>query len=88
MFYGRRAHGAHRHPLPFDPLRQVAAISANRVEWAVCAYATFSVGAVWVPMYEQQRLKECEYILKDSGREGAREGGRRKGGGRDEESLS
>ncbi|GAB5034907.1 amp-dependent synthetase and ligase [Nannochloropsis oceanica] len=46
---------------------KVAAISANRVEWAVCAYATFSVGAVWVPMYEQQRLKECEYILKDSG---------------------
>ena len=46
---------------------KVAAISANRIEWAVCAYATFSLGAVFVPMYEQQRLKECEYILKDSG---------------------
>lgn len=45
----------------------------------MCAYATFSLGAVWVPMYEQQRLKECEYILKDSGREGGREKGRRGG---------
>lgn len=60
------------HLPPFPPLWQVAAISANRIEWAVCAYATFSLGAVWVPMYEQQRAKECEYILKDSGREGRR----------------
>ncbi len=26
-----------------------------------------TTGAVFVPMYEQQRLKECEYILSDSG---------------------
>jgi len=46
----------------------VAAISANRIEWAVSAYACFSLGAIWVPMYEQQRLNECEYILRDAGR--------------------
>lgn len=46
---------------------QVAAISRNRVEWAVGCLASMSLGATWVPMYEQQRLKECEYILSDSG---------------------
>jgi long-chain acyl-CoA synthetase len=45
----------------------VAAISRNRVEWAVGCLASLSLGATWVPMYEQQRLKECEYILHDSG---------------------
>ncbi len=60
------------HP-PTDPthfdstrLNQVAAISRNRVEWAVGCLASMSLGATWVPMYEQQRLKECEYILADS----------------------
>lgn len=28
--------------------------------------ASLRLGAAWVPMYEQQRLHECEYILKDS----------------------
>ena len=32
----------------------VGIISNNRVEWAVCAYATYSLGAVFVPMYEEQ----------------------------------
>lgn len=32
----------------------VGIISCNRVEWAVCAYATYSLGAVFVPMYEEQ----------------------------------
>lgn len=45
----------------------MAAISKNRVEWAVGCLAAQSLGAAWVPMYEQQRLKECEYILSDSG---------------------
>lgn len=31
-----------------------------------CA-STCCAGAVYVPMYEQQRTKECEYILSDSG---------------------
>lgn len=32
----------------------VGIISNNREEWAVCAYATYSLGAVFVPMYEEQ----------------------------------
>jgi long-chain acyl-CoA synthetase len=46
---------------------RVAAISDNRVEWAVGAYATYSLGAAWVPMYEAQTQKDWVYILKDSG---------------------
>lgn len=45
----------------------MAVISSNRMEWAVAAYGAFSLGAAYVPMYEQQRVSECEYILKDSG---------------------
>ena len=52
--------------LPSLPPRQVAALNRNRVEWAVSCMASLSLGATWVPMYEQQRLNECEYILKDS----------------------
>lgn len=32
----------------------VGIISNNREEWAVCAYATYSLGGVFVPMYEEQ----------------------------------
>jgi long-chain acyl-CoA synthetase len=46
---------------------RVAAISDNRVEWAVGAYATYSLGAAWVPMYEAQTQKDWVFILKDSG---------------------
>ena len=42
-------------------------ISKNRVEWAECAYAAWTLGVVLVPMYEQQLAKEWLYILKDSG---------------------
>ncbi len=44
---------------------RVACISNNRVEWAVAAYATFGLGACWVPMYEAQLEKEWQFILKD-----------------------
>jgi len=44
---------------------KVACISNNRVEWAVAAYATYGLGAVWVPMYEAQADKEWQFILKD-----------------------
>lgn len=33
---------------------KVGIVSNNRQEWAVCAYATYSLGAVFVPMYEEQ----------------------------------
>ena len=45
----------------------VAVISNNRVEWAVAAYATYGLGAKYVPMYEAQLPKEWKYILEDCG---------------------
>lgn len=44
----------------------VAIISNNREEWAVCAYATYSLGAVFVPMYEEQvckRERGCSVVF-------------------------
>ncbi|MCB1246341.1 MAG: AMP-binding protein, partial [Acidimicrobiia bacterium] len=46
---------------------RVAIISDNRVEWAVGAYATYGLGAAWVPMYEAQTQKDWIYILRDCG---------------------
>ena len=46
---------------------RVAIISDNRIEWAVGAYATYTLGAAWVPMYEAQTQKDWKYILADSG---------------------
>lgn len=46
---------------------KVAAISNNRTEWAAAAYATYTLGAAYVPMYEAQQDKEWAYILKDCG---------------------
>src|SRR5688572_67278 len=37
---------------------RVAVISNNRVEWAAAAYATYGLGAAYVPMYEAQQPKE------------------------------
>ncbi len=45
----------------------VAIISANRVEWAVAAYATYGLGAQFCPMYEHQLDSDRQYILEDSG---------------------
>jgi long-chain acyl-CoA synthetase len=46
---------------------RVAVISNNRLEWAVCAYATFTRAGVYVPMYEAQLDKDWSFILHDSG---------------------
>ena len=46
---------------------KVAIISNNRVEWAAVAFATYSSGAIIVPMYEAQRPSEREFILADCG---------------------
>ncbi|HSQ62897.1 MAG TPA: long-chain fatty acid--CoA ligase [Polyangiaceae bacterium] len=46
---------------------RVAIVAANRIEWAVAAYATYGLGAAFVAMYEQQRSKEWEHILGDCG---------------------
>jgi long-chain acyl-CoA synthetase len=45
---------------------KVAVIANNRVEWAVAAYATYSLGAQFVPMYEAQLEKDWLYILNDA----------------------
>ncbi|MCS6899217.1 MAG: long-chain fatty acid--CoA ligase [Myxococcales bacterium] len=46
---------------------KVCIISNNRVEWAVLAYATYSLGAAYVPMYEAQHADEWEFIVDDCG---------------------
>ncbi len=46
---------------------RVAVISNNRHEWAVGAYACYTLGAAYVPMYEAQLEKEWQYILNDCG---------------------
>ncbi len=46
---------------------RVAAIADNCTEWAVMAFATFTLGAIYVPMYEAQLPKEWEFIIGDSG---------------------
>jgi len=45
----------------------VVLIANNRVEWAVCAFATFGLGARWVPMYEAELTQIWKYIVADSG---------------------
>ncbi len=44
----------------------VAMIAGNRVEWAVSAYATYGLGALFTPMYEHQHEREWRYIIEDS----------------------
>jgi long-chain acyl-CoA synthetase len=44
---------------------RVAIIANNRAEWAVSAYATYTLGAAFVPMYEAQLEKDWEYIVLD-----------------------
>jgi long-chain acyl-CoA synthetase len=53
--------------LGIGPGDRVAVISRNRLEWAVCAYASFTRGAAYVPMYEAQLDRDWQYILGDSG---------------------
>jgi long-chain acyl-CoA synthetase len=43
----------------------VACVANNRVEWAVAAYACYTLGAAFVPMYEAQNPKEWEFIIRD-----------------------
>ena len=53
--------------LGVGPGDKVAIISNNSPMWAVGAYATYGLGAQYVPMYEAQVEKDWSYILKDSG---------------------
>ena len=54
------------HNLNLNHGDKVAIISSNKEEWAVSAYATYSIGGVFVPMYPTQREKDWKYILNDS----------------------
>ena len=46
---------------------RVAIVANNCVEWATVAYATYGLGAVFVPMYTAQKPTEWRYILEDCG---------------------
>ena len=45
---------------------KVSIISNNNIEWAVSAYATYSSGGLYLPMYQNQLYKDWKYILKHS----------------------
>jgi long-chain acyl-CoA synthetase len=45
----------------------VGIIANNRTEWAVCAFATYGLGARFIPMYENELEKIWKYIINDSG---------------------
>jgi long-chain acyl-CoA synthetase len=45
---------------------RVAIVSNNRVEWAVAAFACFTLGATLVPLYEAQSPADWEFALRES----------------------
>lgn len=51
--------------LGIGPGDRVAIVSRNSTAWAVAAYATYGLGATFVPMYESQRPEDWEFILRD-----------------------
>lgn len=46
---------------------RVAIVSRNSTMWAAAAYATYGLGATFVPMYEAQRPEDWEFIMRDCG---------------------
>ncbi len=45
----------------------IGIIADNRLEWAIGAFATYGLGARWVPMYEKELEQTWKYIIQDSG---------------------
>lgn len=43
----------------------VGIIANNRAEWAICAFASYGLGARWVPMYESELPHVWKYIVTD-----------------------
>ncbi|MEN9578460.1 MAG: hypothetical protein RJA70_1469, partial [Pseudomonadota bacterium] len=52
--------------LGIAPGDRVAIVADNCVEWATAAYATYGLGAIFVPMYTAQTPDEWQFILGDS----------------------
>jgi long-chain acyl-CoA synthetase len=46
---------------------RIACVSGNRPEWLVAAYATYGLGATFVPLFEALRPDEMRFILADAG---------------------
>lgn len=44
----------------------VGVIADNMIPWVTMAYATYSVGGIYVPMYTKQQVDEWKYILRDA----------------------
>lgn len=44
----------------------VGVIADNMIPWVTMAYATYSAGAIYVPMYSKQQTEEWQYILRDA----------------------
>jgi long-chain acyl-CoA synthetase len=44
----------------------VGIIANNRTEWAIAAFATFGLGARFVPMYENELPKVWRYVINDA----------------------
>ena len=53
--------------LGVKPKDRICIISRNHIAWPAIAHAAWSLGAVLVPMYEQQLPKDWHYIIKNSG---------------------
>lgn len=45
----------------------VGIIADNRAEWAIAAYATFGLGASFIPMYENELPRIWQHIIVDGG---------------------
>lgn len=45
----------------------IGIIASNRKEWAITAYATFGLGARYIPMYEKELVKIWKHIINDGG---------------------
>ncbi|PKN34542.1 MAG: long-chain fatty acid--CoA ligase [Deltaproteobacteria bacterium HGW-Deltaproteobacteria-19] len=44
----------------------VGIIANNRLEWVIAAFATYSLGARYVTMYESELIQTCRYIVNDA----------------------
>ena len=44
----------------------VGIIANNRTEWAICAFATYGLGARYIPMYEKELPQVWKYIITDA----------------------